>query len=73
MGIPQAVLPQPRKVFSFTGGASILGLTRKNLPKTREGYVELADKLKGSGHTIRVNSGSNLKNIRANFIRRLGL
>jgi hypothetical protein len=73
IGIPKAVLPQPRKVFSYTGGKSILGLTRKNLPTTREGYVELADKLKGSGHTIRVNSGSSMKNIRANFIRRLGL
>lgn len=73
LGIPKAVLPQPRKVFSYSGGASILGLTRKNLPKTREEYVELADKLKGSGHTIRVNSGSSIKNIRANFIRRLGL
>jgi hypothetical protein len=73
MGIPKVVLPQPRKVFSYSGGASILGLTRKNLPKTREGYVELADKLKGSGHNIRVNSGSSMKNIRANFIRRLGL
>jgi hypothetical protein len=73
MPLPVAVLPQPRPVFAYTGGASILGLTRKNLPKTREGFVELADKLKGSGHTIRVNSGSSIKNIRANFVRRLNL
>lgn len=73
VGLPKTVLPQPRKVFSYSGGQSILGLTRKNLPITREGYVELSDKLKGSGHNIRVNSGSSIKNIRANFIRRLGL
>ena len=63
---PQTVLTQPRAAFSFIGG-------RKGLPKTREGFVELAAKLKGMGHPIRVNSGSDLKNIRANFIRRLGL
>jgi hypothetical protein len=55
------------------GGKSLLGLTRATLPKTREGYVELAAKLKGMGHPIRVNSGSQLKSIRANFIKRLGL
>ena len=48
-------------------------LTRATLPKTREGFVELAEKLRGSGHKIRVNSGSQLKSIRANFIRKLGL
>jgi hypothetical protein len=49
------------------------GLTRATLPKTREGFMELAEKLKGQGHNIRVNSGSQLKNIRANFIRKLSL
>jgi hypothetical protein len=49
------------------------GLTRATLPTTREGYVELAAKLRKDGHNIRVNSGSQLKSIRANFIKRLGL
>lgn len=48
-------------------------LTRAMLPKDREGYVELAAKLRGMGHNIRVNSGSQLKSIRANFIKKLGL
>lgn len=48
-------------------------LTRDTLPTTREGFVGLAAKLKGSGHNIRVNGGSQLKSIRANFIKRLGL
>jgi hypothetical protein len=49
------------------------GLTRATLPKDREGYVALASKLRGMGHNIRVNSGSQLKSIRANFIKKLGL
>ena len=52
---------------------SVSGLTRATLPKAREGFMELAEKLKGQGHNIRVNSGSQLKNIRANFIRKLSL
>ena len=49
------------------------GLTRATLPTTRDGYVALASKLRGMGHNIRVNSGSQLKSIRANFIKKLGL
>jgi hypothetical protein len=43
------------------------------LPKDRDGYVALAAELRGKGHDIRVNSGSQLKSIRANFIKKLGL
>ena len=46
---------------------------REDLPKTREGFVGLAETLRGQGHNIRVNSGSSLSNIRQNFIRRLKL
>ena len=53
---------------------SLFGLgSRKDLPKTREGYCDLAKKMCGAGHPIRVNSGSQLKSIRANFIKKLGL
>jgi hypothetical protein len=48
-------------------------MNRQSLPKTREGFVALAEELKGHGHNIRVNSGSSLPNIRQNFIRRLKL
>jgi hypothetical protein len=72
MTMPKAVAPI-RPPFSYTGGKSILGLTKKNLPTTHEGYVKLAEVLRQNGHNIRVNSGAQLKNIRANFIRRLGL
>jgi hypothetical protein len=48
-------------------------VSRSNLPTTREGFVELATKLRGKGHNIRVNSGSQLKNIRQNFIKKLKL
>ena len=50
--------------FSYTGG-------RAGLPKTVEGFMELAEKLKGSGHKIRVNPTSKLTSIRQNFIRNL--
>ena len=50
--------------FSYTGG-------RAGLPKTVEGFMELAEKLKGSGHKIRVNPTSKLSSIRQNFIRNL--
>jgi hypothetical protein len=70
--MPKAVAPV-RPAFAYTGGKSILGLTKKTLPTTHEGFVELAGILRKNGHNIRVNSGAQLKNIRANFIRRLGL
>jgi hypothetical protein len=47
--------------------------SRAELPKSREGFVALAETLKGHGHNIRVNSGSSMSNIRQNFIRRLKL
>ena len=60
--------PPKRPPFGFIGG-----LTRKTLPKDREGFEKLAELLKGHGKTIRINSGSQLKSIRANFIKHLGL
>jgi hypothetical protein len=52
---------------------SVSGLTRATLPKDREGFVALAEDLRGKGHPIRVNKNSNLKSIRANFIRKFNL
>jgi hypothetical protein len=49
------------------------GLSRASLPKTREGYMELAEKLKGMGQNLRINKNSKLASIRQNFIRKLGL
>jgi hypothetical protein len=49
------------------------GITRASLPKTREGYMQLAQELKGMGHTMRINKDSKLSSIRQNFIRKLGL
>jgi hypothetical protein len=48
-------------------------VTKETLPTDRDGYVKLAEELRGQGHKIRVNSGSQLKSIRANFIKKLGL
>ena len=72
MTMPKATAPV-RPPYAYVGGKSILGLTRKNLPTTHEDFVKLAEILRKNGHTIRVNSGASVKNIRANFIRRLGL
>ena len=67
--IPLPVSKAPKKApFAYTGG-----LTRKTLPKDREGFEKLAEQLKGQGKVIRINSGSQLKSIRANFIKHLGL
>jgi hypothetical protein len=52
---------------------SAVSLTRAMLPKDREGFVALAEELRGKGHPIRVNKNSSLKNIRANFIRKFKL
>jgi hypothetical protein len=80
--------PFPRSVFRFrlqnTGyyglfqelkgeGRARPSSKRDALPKTREGYIALAEKLRSRGINIRVNSRSSLKSIRANFIRKLGL
>ena len=73
MTMPKAVAPL-RTPFGFTGGKKgPFGLTKQTLPTTHEGFVQLAEMLRKNGHNIRVNSGAQLKNIRANFIRRLGL
>jgi len=66
---PRLQLPKvtsiPEQVpFTYTGG-------RAGLPKTVEGFVELAKKLNGAGHKIRVNPTSKLSSIRQNFIRNL--
>ena len=66
---PRLPLPKvtslPEQVpFTYTGG-------RAGLPKTVEGFVELAKKLNGAGHKIRVNPTSKLSSIRQNFIRNL--
>ena len=58
-----------RTPFSFVGG----DITRKTLPKTVEGFMELAKKLEGSGTKIAVRPTSKLASIRATFIRKLGL
>jgi hypothetical protein len=64
----------PKKAAAETQkGKGKLGLTRASLPKTREGYMELAAQLKGMGHNLRVNKDSKLTSIRQNFIRKLGL
>lgn len=71
----KAVLP-PGTAKHILPGRSLggsHGLTKESLPDTREGYVALAEELRGQGHKIRVNSGSQLKSIRANFIKKLGL
>lgn len=52
---------------------SAVALSRASLPKDREGFVALAEELRGKGHPIRVNKNSNLKSIRANFIRKFKL
>jgi hypothetical protein len=49
------------------------GLTRAMLPKTREGFIELADELRGKGFPIRINSGSTLASIKANFFKKFAL
>ena len=59
-----------RQPFSFVGGA---GLTRKTLPKTVDGFMELAKSLEGSGTKIAVRPTSKLSSIRATFIRKLKL
>ena len=64
IGIPVVKSLPGAPPFSYTGG-------RKGLPKTVEGFMELAEKLKGSGHSIRVNPTSKLSSIRQNFIRNL--
>ena len=66
IGIPKVTSIPNEPPFSYTGG-------RKGLPKTVEGFMELAEKLKGSGHSIRVNPTSKLTSIRQNFIRNLML
>jgi hypothetical protein len=73
MTMPKAVAPL-RQPFGFSGGKKgPMGLTKQNLPTTHEGFVQLAGVLRKNGYNIRVNSGGQLKNIRANFIRKLGL
>jgi hypothetical protein len=69
----RAKLAEPPKGETPQTGEGRHGLTRASLPKDREGFVTLSQKLKGMGHNIRVNSGSQLKSIRANFIKKLGL
>jgi hypothetical protein len=64
-------LPKERTYAEYFSGKG--KMSRADLPKTREGFVKLAEELKGHGTIIRVNSGSALKNIRQNFIRKLGL
>lgn len=71
----KAVLPPgtPKHILPGRSLGGNHGLTKESLPDTREGYVALAEELRGQGHKIRVNSGSQLKSIRANFIKKLGL
>jgi hypothetical protein len=64
-------LPKERTWGEYFSGKG--KMSRADLPKTREGFVKFAEELKGHGTIIRVNSGSALKNIRQNFIRKLAL
>jgi hypothetical protein len=68
---PKAVNPSAKKRVEM--GLSASGMSRAALPKDREGFVALAEKLRSQGHSIRVNKNSKLASIRANFIRKLGL
>jgi hypothetical protein len=50
------------------------GMTRQSLPTTLDGFKALADSMvKSGGARIRINKNSTLKNVRRNFIKRLGL
>jgi hypothetical protein len=71
-GVGDAIMTGLTTPFKMLGSLFGLG-SRADLPTTREGYCELAKKMSGKGHPIRVNSGSQLKSIRANFIKKLGL
>lgn len=68
---PKAANPSAKKRVEM--GLSASGMSRAALPKDREGFVALAEKLRSQGHSIRVNKNSKLASIRANFIRKLGL
>lgn len=57
-----------KEPFAYVGG-----LTRKTLPKTVEGFQDLAKKLAGEGHKIAIRPTSKLASIRATFIRKLKL
>ena len=50
-----------------------LNITRNSLPKTTEGFIELAKTLGEHGITIHVKPTSNPYCVRINFIGRLGL
>jgi len=67
----KAVLPPGTAKHILPGRTH--NVTKETLPSDRDGYVKLAETLRGQGHKIRVNSGSQLKSIRANFIKKLGL
>lgn len=64
LGLPKVTSVPEQVPFTYTGG-------RAGLPKTVEGFVELAKKLNSAGHKIRVNPTSKLSSIRQNFIRNL--
>jgi hypothetical protein len=64
---------QYAKKAAAAAAAPAHGLTRATLPKTREGFVELAAAMSAKGQPIRVNSGSTLASIRANFIKKFKL
>ena len=64
---PVTSVPE-RPPFSYVGD-----LTRKTLPKTVEGFSQLAKELADKGHLIRFNPTSKLTSIRATFIRKLKL
>jgi len=57
-----------KPAFGYVGG-----LNRKNLPKTVEGFQDLAKKLAHEGHKIAIRPTSKLASIRATFIRKLKL
>jgi hypothetical protein len=73
--MPTAAAKQvaPTLAVSEITGSGSSGLTRASLPKTREGFEALAAELRGKGQNVRINKNSQLKNIRANFIRKFKL
>ena len=62
--LPKVKSIPKQKPFTFTGG-------RAGLPKTVEGFMDLAEEMNGAGYSIRVNPTSKLSSIRQNFIRNL--
>ena len=53
--------------------AFVAPIRQQDLPKTRDGFIELSHKLRTIGIVIGINKGSSVKGIKKNFIKRLNL